>query len=164
MPFATGDRLPDVPLLRIGPDGPESVALGARLAGRKVVVFGLPGAFTSTCTMAHVPSFIRTKPGFDARGVDEIICIAVNDPFVMKAWGEATGAAAAGITMLADGASAFTRAVGMAFSVPALGFHDRCQRFALYAEDGVIRVLNIETARGSCDVSGGEALLAAIPG
>jgi glutaredoxin/glutathione-dependent peroxiredoxin len=162
MTFAVGDRLPDVPLLRIGKDGPESVALGDRLKGRKVALFGLPGAYTSTCTMAHVPSFIRTKAGFDDKGVDEIICIAVNDPFVMKAWGEATGATAAGITMLADGASEFTRAVGMEFSVPGLGFYDRCQRFALYAEDGVIKVLNIETARGSCDISGGEALLAAI--
>jgi peroxiredoxin len=162
MTFAVGDRLPDVPLLRIGKDGPESVALGERLKGRKVALFGLPGAYTSTCTMAHVPSFIRTAPGFAAKGVDEIICIAVNDPHVMRAWGESTGAAAAGITMLADSAADFTKAVGMAFTVPAIGFYDRCQRFALYAEDGVIKVLNIETARGSCDISGGEALLAAI--
>lgn len=162
MTFAVGDRLPDVPLLRIGKDGPESVALGNRLKGRKVALFGLPGAFTSTCTMAHVPSFIRTMPAFAEKGVDEVICIAVNDPHVMRAWGESTGARAAGITMLADSAAEFTKAIGMEFTVPPAGFYDRCKRFALYAEDGEIRVLHIETARGSCDISGGEALLAAI--
>jgi peroxiredoxin len=162
MTFAVGDRLPDVPLLRIGKDGPESVQLGEKLAGRKVALFGLPGAYTSTCTMAHVPSFVRSAPGLAAKGVDEIICIAVNDPHVMRAWGLATGAAAAGITMLGDPASAFTRAVGMEFTDPAVGFHDRCKRFALFADDGVIRVLNIETVRGTCEISGGEALLAAI--
>lgn len=162
MTFAVGDRLPDVPLLRMGAEGPEAVSLGEKLRGRRVALFGLPGAYTGTCTMAHVPSFIRVMPKLAAKGVDEVICIAVNDPHVMRAWGESTGAAAAGITMLADSAAAFTKAVGMEFTVPAAGFYDRCKRFALFAEDGVIKVLNIETARGTCDISGGEALLEAI--
>ncbi len=162
MTLAVGDRLPDVPLLRIGEDGPESVQLGLKLNGRKVALFGLPGAYTSTCTMAHVPSFIRVMPQLAAKGVDEVICIAVNDPHVMRAWGASTGATAAGITMLGDPASEFTKAVGMQYTAPAAGFYDRCKRFALFAEDGVIRVLHIEIQRGTCEISGGEALLAAI--
>lgn len=162
MSISVGDRLPEATLIRIGGNGPEQVALGERLKGRKVVLFGLPGAYTGTCTSAHVPSFIRTKEKFDDKGVDEIICISVNDPFVMKAWGESTGATKAGLTMLADADASFTRAVGMAFSNPAVGFHDRSKRYALYAEDGVVKVLHEEEGPGVCDVSGGEAMLEAI--
>ena len=97
MTISVGQSLPDANLLRMGEDGPEAVALSSKLKGRKVVVFGLPGAYTGVCTTAHVPSFIRNKAKFDAKGVDEIICISVNDPFVMKAWGESTGATAAGV-------------------------------------------------------------------
>ena len=116
--IAVGDRLPDADLLRIGADGPETVRLGELLAGRRVVLFALPGAFTPTCDSAHLPSFIRTKPGFDAKGVDEIVCVSVNDAHVMRYWGEQSGAAKAGITLLADADSAFTRAVGMAVQQP----------------------------------------------
>ena len=96
MTIAVGAKLPEATLLAMGEKGPEQVALAARLAGRKVVIFGLPGAYTGTCTSAHVPSFIRTKGQFDAKGVDEIICVSVNDPFVMKAWGDSTSATATG--------------------------------------------------------------------
>ena len=162
MSIAMGDRLPEATLLGIGAEGPEPVDLGQKLKGRRVVLFGLPGAFTTTCTAAHVPSFIRTKAGFDAKGVDEIICVAVNDPFVMKAWGESTGATAAGLTFLADADGSFTRALGMDFSAPMVGFHGRSKRYALFAEDGVVKVLHPEPAPGTCEVSGGEAMLAAI--
>lgn len=162
MTIATGDRLPGATLLAMGPNGAEGVDLGAKLKGRKVVIFGLPGAFTSTCTSAHVPSFIRTRDRFAEKGVDEIICIAVNDPFVMKAWSEATGAGAAGITMLGDADAAFTTAIGMEFTAPPVGFHNRSRRYALYAEDGVVKVLHVEESRGQCTLSSGESLLAAI--
>jgi peroxiredoxin len=162
MPISQGDKLPDATLLRMGDNGPESVSLGEKLRGRSVILFGLPGAYTSTCTSAHVPSFIRTREKFAAKGVDEIICVSVNDPFVMKAWGDATGATAAGITMLGDADASFTKAVGMAFSAPAVGFIDRSARYALHAVDGVVKVLHIEEARGACELSGGESMLAAI--
>ena len=162
MTIAAGSKLPDATLLKIGEKGPEQVKLSDLTAGRKVVLFGLPGAFTGTCTSAHVPSFIRTKAGFDAKGVDEIICVAVNDPFVMKAWGASTGATEAGLTFLGDAASEFTKAVGLAFSNPAVGFADRSKRYALYAEDGVVKVLHVEESPGVCEASGGESLLAAI--
>ena len=162
MTISVGDKLPAATVLQMGANGAEAVDLGARLKGRKVVIFGLPGAYTGTCTTAHVPSFIRTKAKFDAKGVDEIICLSVNDPFVMKAWGESTGATAGGITFLADADSSFTKAIGQEFSVPHLGFTDRSKRFALYAEDGVVKVLHLEENPGVCETSGGEALLAAI--
>lgn len=162
MTISVGAKLPEVNLLQMGAQGPEPVALMTKLAGRKVVIFGLPGAYTGTCTTAHVPSFMRTREKFAAKGVDEVICVSVNDPFVMKAWGDSTGAAVAGITMLGDGDASFTKAIGMEFSVPAIGLIDRSKRYALYAVDGVVQVLHEEENAGQCEISGGEALLAAI--
>lgn len=162
MTISVGSKLPGGTLLQMGENGPEAVDLAAKLKGRKVVIFGLPGAFTSTCTSAHVPSFIRTASKFLAKGVDEIICVAVNDPFVMKAWSSSTGAGAAGITMLGDAESAFTTAIGMDFTAMPAGFLNRSKRYALYAEDGVVKVFHPETGSGTCEISGGEALLAAI--
>ncbi|KAF0677313.1 peroxiredoxin [Profundibacterium mesophilum] len=162
MSLKQGDRLPDATLLAIDDEGPRQVSLNERLAGRKVVIFGLPGAFTPTCDSAHVPSFIRTRDAFAKKGVDEIICVAVNDPHVMRYWGKTSGAAEAGITMLSDADASFTKAIGMNFTAEAVGFYDRSMRYALYAEDGEVKVLHMEEARGVCERSGGEALLAAI--
>ena len=162
MTISEGSTLPDATLQVMGPNGVVAVSMASKLKGRKVALFGLPGAYTGTCTMAHVPSFIRTAKGFADKGVDEIICISVNDAFVMQAWGASTGATAAGSTMLADPASEFAKAIGLAYSAPAVGFIDRCKRFSLYAEDGVVKVFHPETGKGTCDISGGEALLAAI--
>jgi peroxiredoxin len=159
MTIAEGTRLPEATLLRMGDAGAETVRLADILKGRKVVIFGLPGAYTGTCSTAHVPSFIRTARRFADKGVDEIICIAVNDPFVMKAWGEATGATAAGITLLGDADSAFSKAIGMTFDVPQLGFFARSKRYSLLAEDGVVTRFNPETGTG-CEISAGEHLLA----
>lgn len=162
MTISQGDTLPDATLLRVGANGPEGVSLSAILRGRRVILFGLPGAYTGTCSNAHVPSFIRTAGAFAARGVDEIVCLSVNDPFVLRAWGEATGATAAGIAMLGDADASFTNAIGMAFSAPAAGLLNRSKRYALYAEDGVVKVLHAEASPGVCESSGGEAMLAAI--
>lgn len=162
MTIAVGDTLPDATLIRIGDKGPEQVALTDKTKGRKVVIFAVPGAFTPTCHSAHVPSFVRTKASFDAKGVDEIICVSVNDPFVMKAWGEATGATEAGLTMLADADSSFTAALGLSFDAPPAGLMARSQRYAMVVEDGVVKVLNLEEGPGVCEVSAGEALLETI--
>lgn len=162
MTISTGDTLPDATLIRLGDNGPEAVSLNSLTKGRKVVIFAVPGAYTPTCSSAHVPSFIRTKGGFDAKGVDEIICVSVNDPFVMKAWGEATGATAAGISMLADADGAFTKAIGLDFTAPPAGLIERSKRYALYAEDGVVKTMHLEESPGVCEASGGESLLAAI--
>ncbi|MEN8893065.1 peroxiredoxin [Planktotalea arctica] len=159
MTISKGDRLPDATLVQLGESGPAPIAMADKIKGRKVVVFAVPGAFTPTCHSAHVPSFIRTKDQFDAKGVDEIICVSVNDPFVMKAWGEATGATAAGITMLSDAESAFTKAIGMDFDAPPAGLIARSKRYAMLVEDGVVTQLNEEENPGACEVSAGEGLL-----
>ncbi|XDA97848.1 peroxiredoxin [Sulfitobacter sp. LCG007] len=162
MTISKGDQLPDATLVKLGAEGPEQVSLAAKTKGRKVVIFAVPGAFTPTCHSAHVPSFVRTKSQFDDKGVDEIICVSVNDPFVMKAWGEATGAIGAGITMLSDAASEFTKAIGMDFDAPPAGLMGRSKRYAMLVEDGKVTLLQAEEAPGVCDVSGGEALLASM--
>jgi len=162
MVISVGDRLPEAGFVRIGAAGPEQIVLAPLLAGRKVVIFAVPGAFTPTCHSAHVPSFVRTRAGFEEKGVDEIICLAVNDPFVMKAWGEATGASAAGITMLADPTGAFAADIGLSFDAPPVGLIGRSRRYAMLVEDGVVRALHLEDSPGTCETSAGEALLAAI--
>jgi peroxiredoxin len=159
MAISVGDVLPQAKFLRMGAAGLEIVDLTPILTHRKVVLFGLPGAFTPTCSSAHLPSFMRTKSGFDAKGVDDIICVAVNDPHVMKAWGAATGATEAGLTLLADADSSFTTAIGMDFTAPSAGFFARSMRYSMYVENGIVRVLNIEESRGLCEISGGGALL-----
>ena len=161
MTLDVGTRLPEAALGRIGDNGPEQVALGPILKGRKVVIFAVPGAYTPTCHSAHVPSFIRVIDGLRAKGIDEVICLAVNDPFVMQSWGEATGATAAGITMLSDADGSFSRAIGMDFDAAAAGLYGRSKRYAMAAEDGVVTVWHPETGSG-CEISGGEAMVAAL--
>lgn len=162
MTISTGEKLPDATLVTMGAEGPETVSLADKTKGRKVVIFAVPGAFTPTCHSAHVPSFIRTKSEFDGKGVDEIICVSVNDPFVMKAWGDATGAEAAGLTMLSDPESAFTKAIGMDFDAPPAGLIARSRRYAMLVEDGTVALLQAEENPGVCEVSGGEGLLASM--
>jgi len=159
MAISQGDKLPDAVLRRMGDNGPEEITIDALTAGRKIVLFGLPGAFTPTCSSAHVPSFMRTKDAFLEKGIEEIICVSVNDVHIMRQWGEVTGATAAGLSMWADPASEFTTAIGMNFDVEALGFYGRSSRYAMIVENGVVTQLNQETERGVCDISGGETLL-----
>jgi cytochrome c peroxidase len=159
MTIKPGDTLPDATFSKIGAKGPEMVSLSDLSQGKKLVLFGLPGAFTRTCSAAHLPSFIRTADALRAKGVDHIVCVSVNDPFVMKAWDDASGAAEAGIELLADGDAAFTKAIGMAFSAPQIGFIDRSKRYSAYIENGVVKVLNPEPEGGGCEISAGETLL-----
>jgi glutaredoxin/glutathione-dependent peroxiredoxin len=159
MTISTGDNLPGAALVRIGDSGPETVQLSDLAKGNKIVLFGLPGAFTRTCSATHLPSFIRTADAFRAKGVTHLICLSVNDPFVMKAWDDSQGASAAGVEMLADGAAEFTKAAGLEFTAAPLGFIDRCKRFSAYVEDGVVKVLNMENAAGTCELTAGETLL-----
>ena len=162
MTISVGTKLPEATLLHAGEKGVDQVAVADKITGRKVVIFGLPGAYTGTCTTAHVPSFMRVRDELAGKGVDEVICVSVNDGFVMKAWGESTGATAAGITMLSDAEGAFTKAIGLDFTAPPVGLIGRSKRYALYAEDGVVKTLHLEESPGQCEISGGEALLAAI--
>jgi cytochrome c peroxidase len=161
MTIAVGDRLPEAIFLEKGIEGIAAVTGESLFAGRRVVLFGVPGAYTGVCSTRHVPSFIRVADALRAKGIEEIACVAVNDPFVMGAWGDATGATNAGIRMLSDAAAAFTRAMGLIFDNPDRGLISRSKRYALLAEDGVIRVLNVEASTGECGLSAGETMLAA---
>lgn len=158
MTIQAGDVFPQGRLLRLGPDGPQTVTTEDFANGR-VALFGLPGAFTSTCTSAHMPSFVRTADKFRERGVQRIICITVNDPFVCDAWVRQTGADAAGIEVLADADGSLTAALGLQFDAPAIGLFGRCRRFAALLSEGRVEVIDVEEARGACSVSAGEALL-----
>ena len=162
MAVRVGERMPGGTLLRMGDKGVEPVPMGPVFSGRRVVVFGLPGAFTGTCSTAHVPSYMRVLPSLTARGVDEVVCVAANDPWVMKAWGEATGAASAGITMLGDPSGDWIEALGTLFDAPQVGFVRRSRRFSAFVEDGTVRLWQEEAGPGVCEATAGEAMLAAI--
>jgi glutaredoxin/glutathione-dependent peroxiredoxin len=162
MTLSVGDRLPPASFAEMTDDGPREVTSEALFGGRKVVLFAMPGAFTPTCDGAHLPSFVRTAARFRERGVDELVCLAVNDVHVMRLWGEKSGATAAGIRMISDASGAFTKAVGMAFDAPAVGFYGRSVRYAAVVDDGVVRLINVETARGVCELTAGETMLDAM--
>lgn len=157
-----GDRLPEATLLHWGEDGPEQIDLGARIAGKRVVLIGMPGAFTSTCSRLHLPSFVRTAEAFRAKGIDEIICVTVNDVHVVHEWSKQQGAGEADILMLADWDGSLARAMGIAFTAPPVGFIDRMQRFAMIVKDGVVETMKMEEERGVCDMTAGETLLEAV--
>ncbi len=139
------------------PVGPQSVDITALTAGRKVVVFGLPGAFTPTCSAKHVPSYLANYDKLKAKGVDEIVCMSVNDAFVMGAWAkdQKTGKK---IRMVGDGSATYTKALGLELDLTERGLGMRCQRFSMLVDDGVVKVLNIE-APGKYEVSDAETML-----
>ncbi|MBI1170322.1 redoxin family protein [bacterium] len=159
MTISVGDKIPASSLMVAGEAGVSEIPMEARLAGKSVVIFGLPGAYTGTCSTAHVPSFIRSFAGLKAKGVDEVICVSVNDVFVMRAWGEATGATKAGILMASDPDASFTQALGLDFAAGFVRGAPRSKRYAMHVVDGVVKVLNLEDNPGVCDISGGEAML-----
>ncbi|WP_210529226.1 peroxiredoxin [Rubellimicrobium arenae] len=162
MAIEVGGRLPEGTLMRMGNEGPETVDTRRLFAGRRVVLFGVPGAFTGLCSTAHVPSYMRAMAKLTARGVDEIVGVSVNDPWVMKAWGEATGATMAGITLLADPSGEWIEAMDQLFTAPPVGLYRRAKRFSALIEDGVVKLWNEEAAPGVCEATAGEAMLAAM--
>lgn len=161
-PISTGDKLPDATLMKLGEGGPEEVDLQGLIGNGKAVIFGLPGAFTGTCSSAHLPSFMRTRDGLADKGAEQVICVSVNDPFVMQAWDQATGAGDAGVTLLADPSGDFVKALGLDFTAPPAGLYGRSQRFSMLIEDGEVKIVNVEDNPGQCTVSAGEALLDAM--
>ena len=156
MTINVGDRLPDVPLSVATENGPEQTSSGEFFAGKKVALFAVPGAFTPTCSARHLPSYVEKASDLKGKGVDEIACISVNDPFVMGAWGKADGSE--DITMLADGNGAFADAVGLAMDGSKFGMGKRSQRYSMLINDGVVEQLNVE-APGEYRASSAETLL-----
>ena len=162
MVISVGNQLPSSSLVRMTDSGLEQTTIDQLTAGRKVILFGLPGAFTPTCSTSHVPSFIRTHEALLAKGVDEIVCISVNDVHVLYEWSNVTGAKIAGISMWADPSSEFTIAIGMNFDAPIVGLMGRSSRYSMLVDDRVVQIFNQETSTSACDLSTGETMLACI--
>lgn len=162
MTIAVGDTLPDATFVAIGPNGPEPKSTSDIFGGRKVALFAVPGAFTPTCSLNHLPSFVNNAEALAAKGIDAIVCVSVNDPFVMKAWGESSGAAAAGLHMLADPQAEFTKALGLDFTAPPAGLINRSKRYSMVVEDKVVAAFNLEETPGKAEISSGDAMLAAL--
>ncbi len=162
MTIAVGDSLPNVTLMLVTADGPKPVATKDYFAGKSIVLFGLPGAFTPTCHKNHLPGFLENEAAFKAKGVDAIALTSVNDPFVLAAWAEASGAKGA-IEFLADGAAKFATALGLDFDGSERGMGVRSKRYSMYVIDGVVKELNIEPELGKADVSGATHILGQIP-
>ena len=159
MAISTGDRIPEATMKVMGEKGPQDVTTDELFSGRKVVLFAVPGAYTPTCSMAHLPGFVVHADEIKAKGVDAIVCMSVNDAFVMDSWGKDKNAEA--IEMVADWDASFTKALGLEMDGSAFGLGTRSQRFALVAEDGVVTHLAVE-APGQFEVSKAEAVLAAL--
>jgi cytochrome c peroxidase len=159
MKLKINQELPESTLAQMTDDGPVEVKLLDLTREKNIILVAMPGAFTRTCTHDHLPSLIRTADSLFKNGIDEIICIVVNDVHVAKAWGEATGATKAGIKIFTDAESKFAKATGLNFSVPIVGFFDRLQRVALVAENNVIKHIQLEQNRSRCDLTSGETLL-----
>ena len=152
-----GDKLPNVDLMKATPDGPEPVASADYFAGKKTVLFAVPGAYTPTCSARHLPGFVDHEADLKAKGVDQIACISVNDGFVMQAWGDSAGAAGK-VDMLADGNGAFAKALGLELDATGFGMGQRSQRYAMIVEDGVAQTINVEEG-GAFEVSSAEHVL-----
>lgn len=159
MSIHIGDRIPSAMLSEMTADGPQPLQSTQYFAGRKVVLFSVPGAFTPTCSAHHLPGFVELADAFALKGIEAVACMSVNDVFVMHAWGKS--ADATGIDMLADGNGEFSRALGLELDATAFGMGQRSQRFALVADDGIVTHLMVE-APGEFRVSSAESVLAAL--
>ena len=158
MAIKVGDTAPDVALRRKSEDGVEEVRTGELLAGKTAVIFGLPGAFTPTCSAQHVPGYVKNADALRARGVDLIACVSVNDAFVMGAWAEQQGTGGK-VEMLADGNGEFTAALGLELDATGFGMGRRSRRYAMVVRDGVVSDLAVEDGPG-LNVSAAEKILA----
>lgn len=153
-----GDKIPAVTLKQMTSEGPTDVSLTDYCAGRKVVIFALPGAFTPTCSESHVPSYLDNAKALRDKGVAAVACISTADFFVMSAWGKSLGTAEH-VDMLADGNSEFTRTAGMTLDLSGFGLGERSQRYVMILDDGVIKHIAVESDPGAATVSAAEAVL-----
>lgn len=158
MTIAPGDKIPAATLTSVSSDGPEKIDTDHLFAGKTVVLFGVPGAFTPTCTLNHLPGYLDNRETILAQGVDEIAVMAVNDHFVMKAWAEHTGGLDK-IRFIADHDASFTKALGLDMDASGGGLGVRCKRFSMIVEDGKVKSLDIEDAPGEASVSGAAAMM-----
>ena len=160
MAIQVGDKVPSVNLQHMGADGVETISSNDLFAGKKVVLFALPGAFTPTCSAAHLPGYVVASDDLLAKGVDRIVCLSVNDAFVMDAWGKQHNADDQ-VMMIADGSGHFTTAVGLELDLDAAGMGLRSQRYAMVVNDAVVEVLNVEAPQ-AFEVSDAQTILSSL--
>lgn len=161
MAIKAGDRLPDANFTTMTAEGPQKLSTKDVFGGQKVVLVAVPGAFTPTCHLKHLPGFVENADAIKAKGVDRVACIAVNDVFVLDAWAKASGAQGK-VLFLADGSAEFTKAIGMELDASGFGMGLRSKRYAMIVEDGVVKVLNVEPQAGQAVEAGVEKILAAL--
>jgi peroxiredoxin len=161
MTIAIGDSLPDATFRVMGPDGLTPMTTKEVFGGKKVALFAVPGAFTPTCHLKHLPGFIKNLDAFKKKGVDTVACVAVNDPFVLGAWAEASGGKGK-VLFLSDGNAEFTKKLGLDFDGGGISLGTRSKRYAMLVDNGVVKVLNVEGSPGVAEESTAEKLLAAL--
>lgn len=161
MTIKTGEKLPEVTLTRMGADGPEQVTTSELFAGKKVVLFAVPGAFTPTCHSTHLPGYVSEAAGLKQAGVDNIYCLATNDVFVLKAWEEASGSMGA-VEMISDGNADLIQETGLFFDGSDRGLGIRPKRFSMIINDCVVEDLNIEDAPPMCDITSAVSMKAKV--
>ena len=160
MSIKQGDNVPAATFKRLTATGIENISTDTLLKGKKVIVFGLPGAYTPVCSTSHLPGFVAKAAELKGKGVDEIACVSVNDPFVMQAWGKEHGTDGK-VTMLSDADGSFTKAIGLAIDLPDFGLSGRSERYSMVVENGVVKSVNVEksvldhgiSSAGACMVS-----------
>lgn len=158
MPIKVGDKVPNATFRVMTAEGPKPRTTDEVFKGKKVALFGVPGAFTPTCNNLHLPSFLKNVDSFRSKGVDTVAVTAVNDVFVLEAWKKASGAEGK-IDFLADGNAEFAKAIDMAFDGSGAGLGTRSKRFSMLVDDGTVKAINIEEAPGKCELTSGDALL-----
>lgn len=156
-----GDQLPAATLRRVTEEGITPVPVSELTQGKKVVLFAVPGAFTPTCSEKHLPGFLANTGALKAKGIDDIVCVSVNDPFVMAAWDQASGVDGR-VALLSDGNGEFTKALGLEFDGSAVGLGTRSKRYAMVVDNGVVKTLLVEDAPGEAEKSSAEAILATL--
>jgi peroxiredoxin len=161
MSIAKGDSLPQATFRIMTPDGIKMLTTKDIFPGKKVVLFAVPGAFTPTCHLKHLPGFIENADRFKKEGIDTVACVAVNDPFVMGVWEENSGGKGK-VLFLSDGNAEFTKMIGMDFDGSGVGLGTRSKRYAMLVDDGVVKVLDVEDSPGVCDITGASHLLGQI--
>ena len=158
MTLAIGDRLPDATFRVMEADGIKSMSTGDVFGGKMVVLFAVPGAFTPTCHLKHLPGFVERAADFKKRGIDSVVCVAVNDPFVLSAWEEKSGGKGK-VLFLSDGNAEFTKKIGMDFDGSGIGLGTRSKRYAALIDDGVVKALSVEESPGVAVESTAEKLM-----
>lgn len=158
MPISVGDKIPEGSFMTMTAEGPKPVSTSELFDGKKVVLFGLPGAFTPTCSAKHLPGYIENADALKAKGVDTIACMSVNDAFVMGAWGKDQGAGDK-VMMLADGSAAMAKSLGLDLDLTARGMGVRATRFSMLVDNGVVKAVNVEPNPGEAEASGAATML-----